>query len=339
LYLLGVRQVKAATIAGARAVSSRFFPDSKTGWAGPAVRLGRELLERESFDVIVSTSPPVSCHLIGRQLSRESGIPWVADFRDYWTVEPVEKSYDNETFIERGNRLLADIRTQASALTTVNESICDYLGRGEVIRNAFNESLARLWTTPAPSTCFRIGLLGHQFDEPIWELLLDTLLMARNMNAEADAQIELIQIGQIDQSALMRDIAARSLRCRVIRLGQLSRSETITALNDTHLIYLGMPQRQDFHLIPGRVYDMLPSGRAILCNAPPNGEVARIIEPTGNGLCFDRSHLSDAAAFLLDRLHQFAAGSLAITPNPKYAEPFGSGVQARKFADLFEWVV
>lgn len=339
LYLLGVRQVRAATIAHARAVSSRFFPDSKAGWAGPAVRLGRKLLERESFDVIVSTSPPVSCHLIGRQLSRESGIPWVADFRDYWTIEPVEKSYDNESFIERGNRLLGDIRTQASALTTVNESIRDYLGRGEVIRNAFNESLARLWAVPAHSTHFRIGLLGHQFDEPIWELLLDTLLMARNINAEADARIELIQIGQIDQAALMRDIAARSLRCKVVLLGQLSRTETITALNDTHLIYLGMPQRLDFHLIPGRVYDMLPSGRAILCTAPPYGEVAGIIEPTGNGRCFNQWLLVDAAAFLYERVHKFTGGSLTITPNPTYAEPFGSGVQARKFADLFERIV
>jgi len=33
----------------------------------------------------ISSSPPVSTHLIASQLSKEQPIPWIADLRDLWT--------------------------------------------------------------------------------------------------------------------------------------------------------------------------------------------------------------------------------------------------------------
>jgi glycosyltransferase involved in cell wall biosynthesis len=45
-----------------------------------------EIIKREDIDAIYSTSPPVVTHLISHFLKKNTGLPWVADFRDGWTL-------------------------------------------------------------------------------------------------------------------------------------------------------------------------------------------------------------------------------------------------------------
>ena len=64
-----------------------FVPDSYRAWVDPAVRAGRARIARGDIDVVLSSSPPESCHLVGEALTRKGGerlLPWVADFRDPW---------------------------------------------------------------------------------------------------------------------------------------------------------------------------------------------------------------------------------------------------------------
>jgi len=336
LFVLGVRKVKAATIEKTRAASSRFFPDSKIGWVGPAVRLGRRLMRNTRYDLILSTSPPVSSHVVARQLAAEFTIPWVADFRDYWTVEPIERTYDSESFVRRGNALLDQIRTGATAITSVNDSIRSYLGSGEVIRNAYNEFQAEAWSAPPSSDRFRIGLPGYQAASATWESLLDAIVSAREIEPGIDAVMELVQIGQIDQSAFRQAVERRSLACRLTLHGQVPRRTAIAHLNTTHLIYLGVPKIEGLQFIPSRIYDMLPSGRPILCDTSPAGEIADILKPTGNALCFGENQMDLAARFLVDNCNRFRAGTLVVTPRLAYAAPYGSSQMAGKFVSLFE---
>ena len=42
-------------------------------------------LQDNPVDVIVSTGPPHSMHLIGLALKRRTNLPWIADFRDPWS--------------------------------------------------------------------------------------------------------------------------------------------------------------------------------------------------------------------------------------------------------------
>ena len=62
-----------------------FRPDPRCLWIRPSVRFLKKYLEEHPVDLIVSTGPPQSMHLIGRRLAEETGLPWIADFRDPWT--------------------------------------------------------------------------------------------------------------------------------------------------------------------------------------------------------------------------------------------------------------
>ncbi|MFZ1082732.1 MAG: glycosyltransferase family 4 protein [Candidatus Kryptoniota bacterium] len=66
-----------------------FVPDNKVGWKHEAIKAGRKLLQEEEFDVIFSSAPPYTCHLIGAALSKEFNIPLVLDYRDAWVDNPL----------------------------------------------------------------------------------------------------------------------------------------------------------------------------------------------------------------------------------------------------------
>ena len=339
LYLLGVRKVKAATIERARATSSRFFPDSKIGWVGPAIRRGRKLLKSNDYDVIMSSSPPVSCHMVARQLSVQFDIPWVADFRDYWSVTKVEQTYQLPSLVERGNDLLDDIRRNAVRVTAVNQSIADYVGNGIVIRNAFHESFAQAWKEPPDNAKFRLGILGHGVDRESWLWLVRLLAHVQQEDQKLVERTELIQVGQADNDQMMNDLSQRGIKGQLKSHGHLSRSATIEALNTTHAVYLGMSQPEGLQFVPGRVYDLLASGRPIISNADPKSEIAKIITESGNGWCFSHSEIDLASKKLSELAGGVFSGDSRITVRPEYARPYGSRRQAELFAELFGQII
>lgn len=65
-------------------------PDRWWTWRFTAVPLGKQLIEKYQPDVIWSTYPVSTAHLIAYKLAQHSGVPWVADYRD-----PVQSRYDS----------------------------------------------------------------------------------------------------------------------------------------------------------------------------------------------------------------------------------------------------
>ena len=81
-----------------------FLPDPRCMWIGPSVRYLKAYLKDHPVDLIVSTGPPQSMHIIGRRLSRATGLPWIADFRDPWTKIFYFKHLSMTKFTERWHK-------------------------------------------------------------------------------------------------------------------------------------------------------------------------------------------------------------------------------------------
>lgn len=60
-------------------------PDNSTGWLFPALKAAMGMPKP---DLIYSTAPPFTSHLVGSLLKRRWGVPLVTDFRDPWTGNP-----------------------------------------------------------------------------------------------------------------------------------------------------------------------------------------------------------------------------------------------------------
>ena len=63
-----------------------FVPDARICWVKPTTKKLLRKLKRNPVDLIVTTGPPHSVHLIGLALKRATGLPWMADFRDPWST-------------------------------------------------------------------------------------------------------------------------------------------------------------------------------------------------------------------------------------------------------------
>lgn len=101
------------------------WPDLRSGWLIPAVSEGLRTIAAERPSVIYSTHPPATAHLAALILHRITGIPWVADFRDGWTLDPLFTSRgatDPESTAAR-NSLEATITAEATFVTVADDSL------------------------------------------------------------------------------------------------------------------------------------------------------------------------------------------------------------------------
>lgn len=64
------------------------IPDAHVGWMPWVYWKAKRLLRRWTPDVIYSSGPPHSVHVVARRLSRSTGIPHVPELRDCWVDDP-----------------------------------------------------------------------------------------------------------------------------------------------------------------------------------------------------------------------------------------------------------
>ncbi len=70
------------------------YPDAEKGWKPFATKAGDDLLQNEDIDAMISSSSPVTSHIIAKELKEKHKIPWIADLRDLWTQNH-DYSYGN----------------------------------------------------------------------------------------------------------------------------------------------------------------------------------------------------------------------------------------------------
>jgi glycosyltransferase involved in cell wall biosynthesis len=67
-----------------------FVPDTRVAWGPPALAAALRLHEEAPFDAVYATGPPWTDHLVAARFATKTGVPYVADFRDPWTFNPLE---------------------------------------------------------------------------------------------------------------------------------------------------------------------------------------------------------------------------------------------------------
>ena len=103
------------------------YPDSNKWWRSFAIRAAGEVLENDNINVVLSSSSPITSHIIARELKERHKIPWIADLRDLWT--------QNHNYYYGNLRKIIDKRLElktlktADALVTVSRPWAEKLGR------------------------------------------------------------------------------------------------------------------------------------------------------------------------------------------------------------------
>lgn len=335
LYLLGMRTLPQKTIDRGRPVADRMFPDSKQGWIDPAVKKATRLLGQKDYSVIISTSPPVSAHVVGMRLAERSGLPWIADFRDFWSMYRVEHTYADARLIDRANELRKQIVAASSVVTAVNKSIIDYLGEGEVITNGYDPERARLWELPGPEDKFSIGMPGNLNEARVVEPLLGLLTRIRERSADHFARLRLVQVGQVDTDWFSALLGRYGLEEKCTTYSFQERDQTIGILSKCSMFYIGLTAGQEQGILPQRLFDLAPSGRPILAYVAEESEIAHYLESIDNGFRFDNALTGEAADYIVARMDSDAP----IRLHPEYADKYSAQRMAERYAELIDRIL
>ncbi len=262
-----------------------FIPDPRKFWIRPAVRFLKQYLKDRPVDLIITTGPPHSMHLIGLKLSRKLGIPWIADFRDPWSRWDLLNEFKLTPLARwQHRRLEKKVVQTADGVITVSQEWADefremYGVKPKVITNGFDESDFPVPGTPAKE--FQIvhaGLLNSYRHTPaIWNAL-------KRFFEATDVSGKIILRGMIDPD--VREGLRKNSLGKILDIApSIPHKEVVKLYQEAGLLLLLM-NRSDNSAghIPGKLFEYLAVNRWILGIGDPGGATASILENTGAGL-------------------------------------------------------
>jgi glycosyltransferase involved in cell wall biosynthesis len=312
-----------------------FVPDAHVaGWVPAALLRVRTILAGSPYDVLITSGPPDSTHLLGLLLG-DRRPPWIADFRDGWRFEPLRERFPTapqralDAWLERKVALSADLTIAATQ--PIADDLERRLGaRAACVPNAWDPELAStVGTAPAPRTgevrlVYTGTFSGVRGSDP--EPLLRALVAVR---AERSVPpIRLVVAGRLSDAE--KDLIETSgAGDAVSHLGMLGRADALALQRSADaLLLLTSKNRSE---ATGKLFEYIGAERPVLALAEDN-DAARIVRETNIGIAVPPDDVEMIAA----GLRRVASGDLARAYAPRGIESFTYPGPADALAELIE---
>lgn len=287
------------------------IPDRWSTWIIGGVISGLRRIRADRPDVMYSTYPIVSAHVIASILHRMTGVPWIAEFRD----PMVEETFPPEGGDRRRRlRLERRIFRSAAHLVTVTPGARAYYedrsgreaGYVREIPNGINASLLRDVSQASrierPSggklTLLHSGILypdvrdPHVFLEAVAELLHERVIDSE--------QVEIVFRGSGSSSEYSQQAAALGLDGLVHFRDAISYEKAYEEMRqaDGLMVLQGASCNRQ---VPAKLYECCALRKPVLCLADPRGDTGTLFSSLGLG---ESVALEDADA-IKRRLREF----------------------------------
>jgi glycosyltransferase involved in cell wall biosynthesis len=322
----------------ARSLSRRMLvPDENVTWNLTAIPAAVRIARAEEVDVVLTTSPPNSVHLVGAAVKRATGARWVADLRDSLTAHPhrrVERALvrAKEKASEQVARLVA---RQADAIVAASGAIAAEARALEpkgvvvpILNGADFDDFAGLEYRRGDR--FRITHTGSFFGKRNPRPFLQAL---------ADSGLDNVVVRFVgDFRSSDRDWAAElDLGDRLELHPYVPRRRSLALQRDSDALLLLIPEAggRGRGVLSGKVFEYLAAERPILAAVPPDGAAAALIEETRAGVVAPPDDVDALGAALRSLYDAWAAGTLDGGPlSPADRERLGRGARVEELADL-----
>ncbi|MFQ5458256.1 MAG: glycosyltransferase, partial [Myxococcota bacterium] len=326
-----------------------YLPDEFIGWYPAAVRRGVRVVRERNIDVVLSSSPPNSAHLVGRAIARRTGRPHVVDFRDAWTRNPSYRHAEGwRGRVER--RLERAVVRSAERLVTVSEGIRNDFLRDHgaldpetiaVIANGFDPEDfegPRLPEELAPASGrMRIAFTGSWLDDRSPETFMKALSIYAATARGRGPKIEALFAGT-EQAGIRRAAERAGVSALVRTVGYLP-ARTCCALQrsaDALLLVL-KDGPQSAGVLSGKIFQYLGAGRPVLALVP-EGAAADLVRKTGAGCVVAPGDAEGAARALCALARAKESGRPLRGADSQILAPYTRRSVAGRFASLLSEV-
>lgn len=319
-----------------------FVPDTRVLWIKPSVKYLNTVLEKQNFDLILSTGPPHSLHLIAKQLKEIHGIPWVADFRDPWTsMDYLKEMFLTKKSIKRHQYLEESVIKQADAVVVVgrtmyNEFFDNYGVKSEIIYNGYNEPNQNKLTVEL-DTKFTIVHVGSFLKNRNCNDLWKTLQEITQQNPEFSKNLEIKLVGKLDPSVL-ESIETHELNDYLNKIDYLPYDDAQKLLFGAQILLLPIDRIPNAEFVlTGKLFEYLQAKRPILLLGPVNGDAAMIIESCAAGYCCAFNDMDKIKSTLLELHNLFLEKNNTI--DPVNIDQFSGYELTKKMAHIFDELI
>ncbi|KMQ69507.1 glycosyl transferase family 1 [Chryseobacterium sp. FH2] len=322
-----------------------FIPDARVFWVKPSVKFLEHYLKENKIDVVVTSGPPHSLHLIGLNLKKKfPNLKWIADFRDPWTEISYYKHLKLTKSSDQKHRQLensvfknADI-TLATSYTDA-ENFRKNGANAVCITNGFDETDAitqtqKLPHTHPPEQKFTLSYIGvlEQLRNP--ENLWKTLDYLVKTNTDFAQNFTLKFVGRIDDK-ILNSIENSSLKKHILNLGYLSHDKAVEEMAKSSLLLItNFPDESSKGIIPGKIFEYLATGKQIISFGPNQADVSKILDETKAGRHFSYNDSETIKDFILEKFELWKNRNLL--ENTQNIEQFSRRNLTKKLIEILD---
>ena len=285
-----------------------FRPDPRCLWIRPSVKFLKKYLEEHPVDLIVSTGPPQSMHLIGRKLAKETGLPWIADFRDPWTKIFYFKHLSMTKTTERWHkrmekRVLDDADTVVAVSPLVQQEFQAMTQTPvELITNGYDECDFPDGKNPDAAggkdkdfIITHTGLFAADGNPTtLWEVLSEKC----KENKEFENHLIIKLVGKTDEQ-ILNSIEDAGLKSHLVDMGYQPHSIAIEEQRNASLLILPLRKEPEYKaVLPGKLFEYLASWRPVLGIGQPDGAMSMILNTTKTGIVLNWEDKASISRFI-----------------------------------------
>jgi len=255
-----------------------FIPDAKLYWAKAATQIFLNQHKQKPFDLIVTSGPPHSLHLIGLQAKQQTSILWIVDFRDPWTgffqnrSLPLNKKAKKkhmkleQKVLQHADRVVVTAPSLKEDFKPHNESIT-------VITNGY-EQLLPSKKSPGSGMVYAGSLKAQQNPTVLWQAIASLI----KSNADFRETFSLDVYGRVATS-IKKEVKSLGIDTHVRFLGyQPKQFVDIQLTNAKALLLLGVNMPITANVIHGKLFEYMAAQRPVLGIGPKPSDMQTLFD-------------------------------------------------------------
>ena len=317
------------------------IPDRQIGWYPFATRKGLEVVKNEGIDVIYSSGNPWTAHLVGRYLAKKCDLPWVADFRDPWTLNPYKNKRFRfiEAIEERLERAVVERATYVVANTKpLKEKFFKaypYVPKSKVVHigNGYNGKLFQELGSSIKDKRFVLAHIGSLYANRSPLSILESVARLKSDGVISKENFVLRFVGTVSVPGVDYDLTVNMDIDDIVQFcPPVSHSRALLELASSDVLLIIQPATK--LQIPAKIFEYIAVGKPIFA-ITGEGATADLIRDECLGVVANPNETGDIMQKLIALVKLHSEESLPVIPIETRGK-FESLPLTQQLAQLFE---
>ncbi len=289
-----------------------FIPDMKILWKNKSIDFIENYLSKTKIDVVITTGPPHSLHLIGYELKKRLNIKWISDFRDPWVNLNYLNRFHLLPSVKRRHKKLRDkVLINSNSVIVTSEKLKKLYK--EIAPNIFKitNGYDYEYSTVNIDSKFSISHIGSLYPERNPKYLWDIIDEICINNEEFRSNLQINFIGNTSEK-IIKYLSNKTFKSCVKFFDYVDYKRAIEFMCSSQiLLMVEVNDNDSSYAIPGKLFDYLNSKRPIIAIGPDRSEVNQILYDTNAGKFFNYNESINLKLHIENLYNQYEMGSIS----------------------------